>query len=316
LTTWLNTAEVEAPKFTVAAYTAVMESVPTGSAAVARVAVLLVPLPAVSVALPREVAPFMNVTEPVGAALPLETVAVKVTVCPLFAGFNEEATVAVVLAPLTTWFSADEVDAPKFPVAAYTTVMGSVPAGSAAVLNVAVLLTPLPGVSVALPREVAPFINVTDPVGAALPLETVAVKVTVCPLFAGFNEEATVAVVLAPLITWLSAGEVAAPKFAVPAYTTVIESVPTGRAEVERVAVLLTPPPAVSVALPREVAPFINVTEPVGAAVLLVSVAVKVTDCPALAGFSEDTTAAVLLAALTTWLSVGEVAVPKFAVAA
>jgi hypothetical protein len=194
--------------------------------------------------------------------------------------------------------------------------MGSVPAGSAEVLNVAVLLTPPPGVSVALPRDVAPFMKVTDPVGAALPLETVAVKVTVCPLLAGFSDEVTVAVVLAPLITWLSAGEVAAPKFAVPAYTTVIESVPTGRDEVERVAVLLTPPPAVSVALPREVAPFINVTEPVGAVVLLVSVAVKVTDWPALAGFSEDTTAAVLLAALTTWLSVGEVAAPKFAVAA
>jgi hypothetical protein len=102
LTTWLNTAEVEVPKFTVAAYTTVMESVPTGNAAVARVAVLLVPPPAVSVALPSEVAPFINVTDPVGAALPLETVAVKVTVCPLFAGFNEEATVDVVLAPLTT----------------------------------------------------------------------------------------------------------------------------------------------------------------------------------------------------------------------
>jgi hypothetical protein len=118
LITWLNTAEVEAAKFTVAAYTAVMESVPTGSAAVARVAVLLVPLPGVRVALPRDVAPFMNVTEPVGAALPLEIVAVKVTACPLLAGFSEEATVAVVLAPLTTWFSADEVDAPKLPVAA------------------------------------------------------------------------------------------------------------------------------------------------------------------------------------------------------
>jgi hypothetical protein len=45
--------------------------------------------------------------------------------------------------------------------------MESAPFGRVVVLSVAVLLDPLPGVSVPLPSEVAPFINVTEPVGAA-----------------------------------------------------------------------------------------------------------------------------------------------------
>jgi hypothetical protein len=56
-----------------------------------------------------------------------------------------------------------------------------VPTGSVAEVNAAVLFPPLPGVSVTLPSEVEPFMNVTDPVGAAPPpLETVAVNVTDC----------------------------------------------------------------------------------------------------------------------------------------
>jgi hypothetical protein len=46
-------------------------------------------------------------------------------------------------------------------------VSESVPIGRVEVASVAVLLNPLPGVSVALPIDVAPFMNVTDPVGAA-----------------------------------------------------------------------------------------------------------------------------------------------------
>jgi hypothetical protein len=56
--------------------------------------------------------------------------------------------------------------------------MESVPAGRVDVISVAVLLRPLPGVSVALPIAAEPFIKVTEPVGAAEPLVTVAVKVT------------------------------------------------------------------------------------------------------------------------------------------
>jgi hypothetical protein len=60
----------------------------------------------------------------------------------------------------------------------------------------------------------------------------------------------------------------------------VTESVPTGRVEVANVAVLLKPLPGVSVALPRDVAPFMNVTEPVGAAYTPLTVAVSVVDWP------------------------------------
>jgi hypothetical protein len=148
---------------------------------VVNVAVLVAPPPAVSVALPSEVAPFINVTEPVGAAPLLETVAMNVTPCAKLAGLTEDVTDAVVFAPFTTWLNAADVDPPKLPVAAYTTVIESVPAGRADVVSVAVLLTPPPGVSVALPSEVDPFMKVTDPVGAVLPLDTVAVSVTDWP---------------------------------------------------------------------------------------------------------------------------------------
>jgi hypothetical protein len=75
--------------------------------------------------------------------------------------------------------------------------MESVPNGNAEVISVAVLLGPLPGVRVALPMAVEPSIKVTEPVGAAWPLETVAVRVTDWPRPAGFTDDATDAVVLA-----------------------------------------------------------------------------------------------------------------------
>ena len=94
-------------------------------------------------------------------------------------------------------------------------------------------------------------------------------------------------------------------------------SVPTGRVEVVSVAVLLRLLPGVRVTVPIAVAPSMKTTGPVGAAKMPTSVAVKVTDWPALAGFTEDVTAAVVeVAALTTWLSTDEVAAPKFCVAA
>jgi hypothetical protein len=90
----------------------------------------------------------------------------------------------------------------------------------------------------------------------------------------------------------------------------VIESVPVGNADVVSVAVLLNPPPGISVALPIAVAPSIKVTDPVGAALLLETVAVKVTDWPALTGFAEDVTDAAEAGGLTIWLNTAEVAAP------
>ena len=64
--------------------------------------------------------------------------------------------------------------------------MESVPAASDAILNVA-----LPPLSVPVPSVVAPFLNVTVPVGVPAPDETVAVKVTAVPYVDGFRDEAT-----------------------------------------------------------------------------------------------------------------------------
>ncbi len=166
-TTWLNTGEVAPPKFAVAAYTTVIESVPEGRLLVASVAVLLAPLPAVRATVPSAVDPFINTTEPVGAEVLLEIVAVSVTGWPAFAGFNEEITAAVVLLAFTTWLKAVEVEPPKFAVAAYTAVTGSVPTGSVVNVSVAVLVRLPLGDSVAVPSVVEPLMNVTDPVGAA-----------------------------------------------------------------------------------------------------------------------------------------------------
>jgi hypothetical protein len=101
LTAWLSTAEVDPPKFAVAAYTAVIESVPAARVEIFSVAVLLVAPAVLNVALPIGVPSLMKTTEPVGAPNPLETVAVKLTCCPALEGFFDEATAVVVLAALT-----------------------------------------------------------------------------------------------------------------------------------------------------------------------------------------------------------------------
>jgi len=60
----------------------------------------------------------------------------------------------------------------------------------------------------------------------------------------------------------------------------VIASVPPGNVEVVKVAVLVSAPVTVRFAVPIAVPPLRNVTEPVGAAEVPVSVAVRVTDWP------------------------------------
>jgi hypothetical protein len=70
----------------------------------------------------------------------------------------------------------------------------------------------------------------------------------------------------------------------------VIASVPAGNAEVVKVAVLVRAPVTVSVAVPSAVDPLMNVTAPVGAVDVPVSVAVNVTGCPYVDGFNDDAT--------------------------
>ena len=77
-----------------------MEWVPTANDEIASE-----PDPVVSGAVPREVAPSKNSTEPVGVPAPgavAVTVALKVVLCPKTEGFTEELTDDVVAALFTT----------------------------------------------------------------------------------------------------------------------------------------------------------------------------------------------------------------------
>jgi hypothetical protein len=167
-------------KLPVGTYVAVIEWFPTVKLLELYEAALVVAPVAASVAEPSAVAPSENVMEPVGDPEPVGAVTdtVKVTTCPTFAGFKEDATVSVVPAEFTTSLSTADVAPAKLPVPAYATVMEFVPTGSEEVVSTAVLLCPLPGVSVTVPIAAPPFIKTTDPVGAPTLLEIVAVSVT------------------------------------------------------------------------------------------------------------------------------------------
>ena len=89
-------------------YTAVIGCVATVN--VDEVYVAVPEPPTVTVA--RTVAPALNVTVPVGIAVPCEMVAVSVTDCPYTDGFAEEVT-TVVEPGSTTWLSAPDALAMK-----------------------------------------------------------------------------------------------------------------------------------------------------------------------------------------------------------
>jgi hypothetical protein len=96
----------------VAAYTAVIECDPT-----ARDDVLKVAEPALSVPVPIDVVPSLNVTVPVGVPLPgavVLTVAVNVTDWPNTDGFVDDATVVLVAAAFTVCVRLEELLAEKF----------------------------------------------------------------------------------------------------------------------------------------------------------------------------------------------------------
>jgi len=259
-------------------YVAVIGSLPPGSEDVVTAAT-----PPVSVDVPTVVAPLVNVTVPV---TPVGSVAVKVTDWPGVEGFNEEIRVTAGVVLATTWMS---VAVAELLVVSplYVAVMGSLPAGSEDVVVAAT-----PPVSVDVPNVVAPLVNVTVPV---TPVGSVAVKVTDWPGVEGFNEETRVTAGVILATTWVSVA-VAELLLVSPLYVAVMGSLPVGS---EDVVVAATPP--VSVDVPKDVAPLVNVTVPVTP---LGSVAVNVTDCPGVEGFTEETrvTAGVVLA--TTWVSV------------
>jgi predicted small secreted protein len=67
------------------------------------------------------------------------------------------------------------------------------PSASDEVVNVAT-----PAASMAVPRAVAPSLNVTVPMGVPALLVTVALKVTACPTLLGLTEDVSVVVVPVP----------------------------------------------------------------------------------------------------------------------
>ena len=76
------------------------------------------------------------------------------------------------------------------------------------------------------------------------------------------------------------------------------------------VLVLKVVEPELSVPVPRTVDPALKVTVPVGVLpVVATTLAVNVTDTPNVAGFSDDVTVVVVVAALMLWVKAGDVLV-------
>jgi len=133
----------------------------------------------------------------------------------------------------------------------------------------------------------------------------VAVKVTVCPVFEGFELDAKAVVVLALFTVWMSAADVLPLKLLSPAYWAVIECPPTERLVVEKVAT----PFELRAADPSAVPPSRNCTVPVGFAAPEdgVTVVVKVTAWPYVDVLAEEVTAMVVPIWVTLWTSTADV---------
>jgi hypothetical protein len=127
-------------------------------------------------------------------------------------------------------------------------------------------------------------------------LATVAVNVTDCPRIDGFNEEVTVVEVGAGLTVWLRVPELPLKLPSVFVYTALMvcgEPLTLKVAVAPLVPVTAAPDPDSGTAAPNATPSTENWTEPVGVAVspeVLATVAVNVTDCPKIDGFTEEVT--------------------------
>jgi len=138
----------------------------------ASVEMLIVAFPALSVADPIVVLPFVKVTVPVAVAG--VTVAVNFTDEPYADGFADEASVMVGLALFTIWVSTEDVLPLYFVLPPYEAVIECELTASFELLKVA-----CPLLSVPVPSVVPPSLNVTVPV--AKKGVTIAVNVTELP---------------------------------------------------------------------------------------------------------------------------------------
>jgi hypothetical protein len=173
-------------------------------------------------------------------------------------------------------------------------VTPSVPTGSVAIERDAVPLL----LNAELPSMVVACENVTVPVGVPLALEvTVAVNVTDWLKLDGFGVETKVTVVLPCCTAWLNTDEVLALKLASPLYVPVMLCVPTARVEMDNVAT----PLEFSDDVPICSVPSWKVTCPVGVPeVPEATLAVKVTVCPSVDGFTDEVNVVVVFAFCTT----------------
>jgi hypothetical protein len=192
-------------------YSAVIECAPAGKDDVVKVAC---PLP-LSAPVPSAVAPFRNVTVPVGVPdAAVVTVAVKVAAWPTFVGFGEDVSVVLVAALTTVCDNGADVEPLNVASPPYSAVIECAPAGSDDVVSVA---CPAP-FSAPVPSVVAPSRNVTVPVGVPDAGDvTVAVKVAVWPTLLGFGVDVSAVLVDALATVCVLPGDVEALKFASPA---------------------------------------------------------------------------------------------------
>src|SRR5258705_454250 len=141
-----------------------------------------------------------------------------------------------------------------------------------------------------------------EPVGVAVlipvpaVLATVTVKVTDCPTIEGLAEEVTVVEVGAGLTVWFRFPELPLKFLSVFVYTALMicgEPLTLSVAVALLVAIAAVPDPDSGTAAPNGTPSTENWTEPVGVAVVvpaLVTVAVKVIDCPKIDGFTGEVT--------------------------
>jgi hypothetical protein len=149
-----------------------------------------------------------------------------------------------------------------------------------------------------VPIDVPLSRNVTEPAGVPVnEVVTVAVNVTDWSPIEGFNDEASDVVVGARLTTWVSTLDVLAANVELPPYCAVIGCDATASEDVVRVA---TPLP-LSVPEPIDAPLSRNVTVPAGVPVdVVVTVAVNRIDWPLTEGFTDEASAVVVGARLTT----------------
>jgi hypothetical protein len=173
-------------------------------------------------------------------------------------------------------------------------------------LLVAIAAGPDPESGTAAPNGTPSTENWTEPVGVAVlipapaVLATAAVKVTDCPKIDGFTEEVTVVEVGAGLTVWFRFPELPLKPPSVFVYTALMvcgEPLTLRVAVVLLVAIPAVPDPESGTAAPNGTPSTENWTEPVGVAVVvpvLVTVAVKVIDCPKIDGFIVEVTVVVV----------------------